>query len=69
MIYMLRGDYMTGRELFAILQSNGMMDMEIIIGVEGYVIDENDEMGVFTTKDNRILLADSCGYYAENGLI
>lgn len=60
---------MTGRELFAILQSNGMMDMEIIIGAEGYVIDENDEIGVFTTKDNRILLADSCGYYAESGLI
>lgn len=60
---------MTGRELFAILQSNGMMDMEIIIGVEGYVIDENDDIGVFTTNDNRILLADSCGYYAESGLI
>lgn len=60
---------MTGRELYEILKSNNDLDKEIIIGCEGYVIDPNDELGVYSTKDNRILLADSCGAYSEEGII
>ena len=60
---------MTGRELYEILKSNNELDNEIIIGCEGYILDQNDELGVYLTKDNKILLADSCGAYEEKGII